>query len=40
MITIFMFYFRVNYDKKNWKLLAETLNKDHTSIHVINRAQV
>jgi len=33
-------FYRVNYDKKNWKLLAETLNKDHTSIHVINRAQI
>ena len=32
--------FRVNYDKKNWALIAEQLNKDHTSIHVINRAQI
>ena len=34
------FLFRVNYDKKNWALIAEQLNKDHTSIHVINRAQI
>jgi len=33
-------FYRVNYDKKNWELIAETLNKDHTSIHVINRAQI
>jgi len=33
-------YYRVNYDKKNWDLLASQLNKDHTSIHVINRAQI
>jgi aminopeptidase N len=32
-------FYRVNYDIENWKLLAETLNKDHNSIHVINRQQ-
>ena len=31
---------RVNYDKENWRLIAEALLEDHTSIHVINRAQV
>ena len=31
---------RVNYDKENWKLLAQQLLKDHTAIHVINRAQI
>lgn len=33
-------YYRVNYDKKNWALIAEQLNRDHTKIHVINRAQI
>jgi len=33
-------FYRVNYDKKNWDLIAETLNNDHLSIHVINRAQI
>ena len=30
----------VNYDKENWRLIAEQLNRDHTKIHVINRAQL
>ena len=30
-------YYRVNYDKKNWQLIAEQLNRDHLSIHVVNR---
>ena len=30
-------YYRVNYDKQNWKLIAEQLDRDHTAIHVINR---
>jgi len=33
-------YYRVNYDKKNWELIRQQLIKDHTSIHVINRAQI
>jgi len=33
-------YYRVNYDKKNWKLIAKQLLKDHQTIHVINRAQI
>eukprot|EP00090_Calanus_glacialis_P046064 TRINITY_DN885_c0_g1_i5.p1 TRINITY_DN885_c0_g1~~TRINITY_DN885_c0_g1_i5.p1 ORF type:complete len:807 (+),score=220.22 TRINITY_DN885_c0_g1_i5:315-2423(+) len=33
-------YYRVNYDKDNWDLLAQQLLKDHTTIHVINRAQI
>merc|ERR1719167_339337 len=33
-------YYRVNYDLKNWELIANALMKDHTSIHVINRAQI
>ena len=32
--------FRVNYDEKNWKLLAKQLDEDHESIHVLNRAQI
>ena len=30
----------MNYDKKNWKLIAEQLQRNHTAIHVINRAQI
>jgi len=33
-------YYRVNYDKRNWDLIAYTLMNDHKSIHVINRAQI
>jgi len=33
-------YYRVNYDKKNWQLIAQQLNRDHLSIHVVNRAQI
>jgi len=33
-------YYRVNYDQRNWELLAQQLDRDHTSIHVINRAQI
>jgi len=33
-------YYRVNYDKQNWDMLARKLMEDHTSIHVINRAQI
>ena len=36
MVTMF----RVNYDKKNWELIRQQLIKDHTAIHVINRAQI
>ena len=31
---------RVNYAKDNWNLLVKQLMKDHSSIHVINRAQI
>merc|ERR1719192_759391 len=33
-------FYRVNYDKKNWKLIAKQLQRNHTAIHVINRAQI
>lgn len=34
-------YYRVNYDLVNWDRLALFLNKeDHTSIHVLNKAQL
>ena len=33
-------YFKVNYDKKNWEMLINQLQKDHTVIHSANRAQV
>ena len=33
-------FFRVNYDKQNWALLVEQLLRNHTAIHVNNRAQI
>jgi aminopeptidase N len=30
-------YYRVNYDGRNWELLARQLDSDHTAIHVVNR---
>ena len=30
----------MNYDKRNWALIAAQLSRDHTAIHVINRAQL
>ena len=33
-------YFRVNYDERNWKLLADQLFNDHRAIHVLNRAHL
>jgi len=33
-------FYRVNYDKRNWELLAKQLVRDHSAIHVINRAQI
>ena len=33
-------YYRVNYDDQNWRLIIQQLMKDHTNIHVINRAQI
>ena len=33
-------FYRVNYDQKNWQMLAELLLADHTRVHRINRAQV
>ena len=33
-------YYRVNYDEENWRLVIKQLNKDHTKIHVNNRAQL
>jgi len=33
-------YYRVNYDAQNWALLAAQLQRDHTAIHVLNRAQI
>ncbi|XP_001356176.3 thyrotropin-releasing hormone-degrading ectoenzyme isoform X1 [Drosophila pseudoobscura] len=35
-----MGYYRVNYDEKNWDLIAKALSEDHQSIHVLNRAQI
>ncbi|KAL6429126.1 hypothetical protein ACFW04_008124 [Cataglyphis niger] len=34
-------YYRVNYDNKNWKKIADYLNSPkYTEIHVLNRAQI
>ena len=33
-------FYRVNYDQKNWEMLAQLLMADHASVHRINRAQV
>ena len=33
-------YYRVTYDEKNWKLLVQQLQTNHTKIHRINRAQL
>merc|ERR1719153_1277968 len=33
-------YYRVNYDQQNWALLVEQLLRNHTAIHVNNRAQI
>ena len=32
-------FYRVNYDRRNWEMIIEQLKRDHTKIHVINRAQ-
>ena len=33
-------YYRVNYDRRNWELLAEQLVRDHTVIPAVTRAQL
>lgn len=33
-------YYRVNYDARNWHLIAKQLMTNHTAISVINRAQI
>merc|ERR1719464_939165 len=33
-------YYRVNYDVRNWQMIAQQLERDHLSIHVVNRAQI
>ena len=33
-------FYRVNYDQRNWEMLAQLLLADHASVHRINRAQV
>ena len=33
-------YYRVNYDTTNWLLLTDTLFKNFSSVHVVNRAQI
>ena len=33
-------FYRVNYDERNWKMLADLLLADHARVHRINRAQV
>ena len=33
-------YYRVDYDQKNWDLIIQQLERDHTKIPVKNRAQI
>lgn len=33
-------YFRVNYDERNWRLIIDQLNSDHTVFSPTNRAQI
>ncbi len=33
-------YYRVNYDDKNWELIAKTLQVDPDKIHLVNRGQI
>ncbi|XP_072939565.1 aminopeptidase N-like [Epargyreus clarus] len=33
-------YYRVNYDVQNWRALANVLSNSHTTIHLLNRAQI
>lgn len=33
-------YYKVNYDDNNWQLLTTQLEKDHTQVHQLNRAQL
>ena len=33
-------YYRVNYDRQNWKLISEQLHRDHTTIPFLTRAQL
>ncbi|XP_053202337.1 aminopeptidase N-like [Panonychus citri] len=33
-------YYKVNYDERNWKMLIDQLKRDHSQIHVLNRAQI
>ncbi|XP_068140329.1 aminopeptidase Q-like isoform X2 [Drosophila tropicalis] len=33
-------YYRVNYDERNWRLIAFDLYENHKQIHVLNRAQI
>lgn len=33
-------WFRINYDEKNWRLLIDQLNTNHTCIHPTHRAQL
>ncbi|XP_031337568.1 aminopeptidase N-like [Photinus pyralis] len=33
-------YYRVNYDERNWALIADALKEDHRVIHPLNRAKL
>ena len=33
-------FYRVNYNLENWKLIGEQLRTNHSSIHIMNRAQI
>lgn len=40
MSIVYLGFYRVNYDEKNWKLLLIQLITNHDRIHFINRAQI
>lgn len=40
ILIIFTGFYQVNYDKENWRRLAEYLFKDREKIHPVNRAQL
>lgn len=40
-VTIFLGYYRVNYDKTNWdRITGHLINNEIDNIHLINRAQL
>lgn len=40
LLTIFLAYYRVNYDRHNWHFIIKHLHEKPEEIHVLNRAQL